>query len=123
MIVSSNAVAAWTLVGNGQDVFVDLDTIQRNGSNLNVWVVTNFENDSNGVTRQVSMKKLKEVACQSGTSRVLDAIIHGEPMGKGEISVRRTKPGEAMNPGDWEIEDGFLLKMVCSRTDAGSASQ
>ena len=75
MIVCSNAVAAWTSVGNDQDVFVDLDTIQRSGSNLNVWVVTNFKTNDNGVPRQVSMKKLKEVACQSGTSRLLDAII------------------------------------------------
>jgi hypothetical protein len=116
MIVSSNAAAAWTLVEGGGAVYVDLDNIHRNGSYLKVWTLANNEANEDVAASQRSLKTLREYACQSGTSRVLDVVMHEERMGKGKILLKRAMTdGTPLGPGEWEGTDESILKMVCGQ--------
>lgn len=88
MVVSTTVSAEWTEVGGSDNntAYVDFETIKREGNNVKIWVLENFntlqvaDND-----KYLSIVKHSEYDCEEKTSRWLDFYSYSENMGAGEV--------------------------------------
>ena len=97
-VVSSSAMAEWTPFDTGTSTeYVDLESIQKSGSRVKIWFLTNFEEPIEAGSLKVSsMKHQVEFDCEERQIRGLYMSFHSGRMGEGGIVDQTLKVGEWM---------------------------
>lgn len=116
---STAAAAEWTLIGGIEDIFsayADRDTIQRQGSSVNMWGIYDFNRADVSIDGQPhrSTKVLREYDCGERRVRLLSFIDYSGRMGSGreiasDNSVRRWEPvvPGAVDESFWRVACGI----------------
>jgi hypothetical protein len=91
LLCSSHAVAEWEWVGesNTSNFYVDLATVSKNGSLLQVWQMEDFK--QRGTEGLMSRSSRAEYDCQTERYRYLFQILYSKPMGRGKPRTIRHK--------------------------------
>lgn len=115
VIISTDALASWTLISEANQVYVDFSSIRRAGSIVRIWVLTNFRTEQELVVSKkfLSVVSLEEHDCQSGKFRLLDNTAYSDLMGKGSVifSANQMSEWQYVQPETngatrWEIACG-----------------
>lgn len=111
---SGPSYAGWVFVSGddeaGMTVYVDPDTIQRNGGLVKMWHLS----DRKTVEGYGSIKSHREYDCAAARHRLLAASILSEHMGRGQVL------SDNVNEGQWipvapESSGHALWKFACGK--------
>lgn len=89
IIVSTNAMAEWTLIGgsDSSDLYADFNSVQKNGNKVKMWILYDYKQpvkDTTGV-ESLSLVTLDEFDCVNVTSRALSISRYTGNMQKGTM--------------------------------------
>jgi hypothetical protein len=84
LLAITPAWAAWEEIANrdGRALFIDPETIRKDGSLRRVWTMCNYA--APNADGALSTKSLMEYDCVDGRYRILTISTHAECMGEGE---------------------------------------
>lgn len=112
---SASVAAEWKKVlilmpDSTQDIYIDLDTVRRNGDVVKVWELRDIKNRE-GDTR--SIRARREYDCVDERARTLFFSVYNAQMGTGEPSATDDRAGEwkSLHPGS---DLSWVLSFVCS---------
>ena len=96
-VVSSNALAEWTLVQTGKESneFVDPATIQVSGNLAKMWSLTNISKNIKNIKsgeKAFVVKTVHEYDCKEHKSRLLFVAWYNDYMGTGRIERSSERP-------------------------------
>ena len=102
VLISSSAAAEWTRVGgggDGSDVYVDLETLRRNGSKVKLWTLRNFKT-LNGETKvkHLSNKIQWEMDCKEEQIRMPAYMEFAGRDGAGKTVATQFLPNDSWTP-------------------------
>ena len=110
-LVSTGVMAEWTSVGRADDsdVYVDLATIRKAGSKVNMWDLKDFQAAQGGAGAKFLSKKTQlEYDCKERQSRRLAVILSGENMGAGVVV-----DSYSGTPGKWQpVQSGSVVEAL-----------
>lgn len=91
----SPAYAEWVKYSTTDDsetsLFLDPNTIRRNGNSVLIWTLQDFKKVKNG---DLSMKLRVKIECKEETVQIISLVAHSENMGKGKITVSGSGKGK-----------------------------
>jgi hypothetical protein len=97
-LISTNAIAAWSLLELGQDekgafsVSFDKASIKQSGKNKKIWILYNYGEkplDEIVGEKYLSVKTLYEVNCKEQKIREVNSIYYTAPLGSGLLFADR----------------------------------
>lgn len=99
MLFSSSAMAEWAkiddFVGDGRNVFVDIDSAERNGDRVTMWTLTNYAGPREVSNKEhMSTKTLEEYDCNNEQYRTLSIYWFSEHDAEGDVFYEETAPGK-----------------------------
>jgi len=100
-VVSSSAMAEWTLVLTSKEAtqYADRSTIRVSGNIAKMWMLTNISKNIENIRageKGFAMKTLSEYDCKEEKIRMVHAAYYGEYMGTGGIVFTENVPN-----ADW----------------------
>jgi len=111
----SPAYAEWVKYSTTDDsetsLFLDPNTIRRNGNSVLIWTLQDFKKVKNG---DLSMKLRVKIECKEETVQIISLVSHSENMGKGKITVSGSGTGKPQ----YVVPDSSgeeLWKLACNR--------
>jgi hypothetical protein len=118
-IISSNALADWTLVQTGKesDEYVDTATIRLSGNLAKMWSLTNISKNIKNIKpgeKAFAVKTVQEYDCQEHKIRSLFVAWYNDYMGTGGIERSSESPDakwKEVTPG---IKESFW-KIACGK--------
>jgi len=121
-VVSSSAVAEWTLVQTGKESneYVDLATIRTSGNLSKMWTLTNISKNIKNIRvgeKSFTVKAVHEYDCKKPQSRLLFAEWYNDYMGTGRIDHSSKSPNskwKAVIPGSNNIKE-IRWKIACGK--------
>ena len=116
-VISTSAMAEWTLVGsgNGYDAYVNLSTIRRIGNKVKVWTLTDYKKIQKEIDEQayLSSSIQQGLDCEAETHSFLYIMRYSDNMGGGKVIS-----SEGMSGMDYPIPPDSigeaLWKIACS---------
>lgn len=114
LLVTGSAWAEWVKVaeGDGVDLYIDLETIRKDGNRRRVWQIQNLK--QRGKDGESSRRLRMEYDCKQERDRLVSFSFHSEPMASG-TALSNVDGGL----GWADIPPGTLsevvLKIVCAR--------
>ncbi len=121
-VVSSSAMAEWTLVQTGKqsNEYVDLATIRTSGNLAKMWTLTNISKNIKNIRvgeKSFTVKAVHEYDCKKPQSRLLFAEWYNDYMGTGRIDHSSKSPNskwKAVIPGSNNIKE-IRWKIACGK--------
>jgi hypothetical protein len=111
----SPAYAEWVKYSTTDDseieIYLDPNTIRRNGNSVLIWTLQDFKKVRNG---DLSMKLRVKIECKEETVQIISLVSHSENMGKGKITVS----GRGSGKPQYVVPDSSgeeLWKLACNR--------
>jgi hypothetical protein len=111
----SPAYAEWVKYSTTDDseieIYLDPNTIRRNGNSVLIWTLQDFKKVRNG---DLSMKLRVKIECKEETVQIISLVSHSENMGKGKITVSGSGKGKPQ----YVVPDSSgeeLWKLACNR--------
>lgn len=96
VLISNNAAAEWTRIAggdDGSDIYVDLDTVRKNGSKVKFWTLQNFKTlDVDKKSKHFSSKTQWEVDCNEEKISVPVFITYSGKKGTGKTIISDYSP-------------------------------
>jgi hypothetical protein len=121
LLISGGATAEWTRVGGGEngssDIYIDIDTIRRDGDKLKLWTMHNFK-PLKGKTKPtpLSNKAYWEFNCKEETHRLLAMTIYSGKGGSGSIVDSDHNTNRAWEPIIPDSIGRMLFDASCDET-------
>ena len=100
-LVSTSAMAEWTLVdwGDDKNTFIDLNTMHRDGNKVKVWTLLNFKAvQGKGKDKYHSLKTQHQYDCKEVQFKILASITYSGGMGEGKNSDMFNTPNDEWAP-------------------------
>jgi len=121
-VVSSSAIAEWTLVLAGKESteYVDLATIRVSGDIVKMWTLTNISKNIENIKvgdKAFSVKTVYEYDCKEHQSRLIFVAWYNEYMGSGGIDHSSNSPNSEWKPvvpGSDSIKE-IRWKIACNK--------
>ena len=117
ILISFNSYGEWELIGgdvNGNDVYIDKDTIKEHGGHVYAWTMRNYlEPSPEGV---LSTKLYRKVDCYVNREMILSFVAYDQSMGIGKTLVTYTPPKEWDYPSPGTT-GAYSLKYICGYAD------
>jgi len=117
ILISFNSYGEWELIGgdvNGNDVYIDKDTIKEHGGHVYAWTMRNYlEPSPEGV---LSTKLYRKVDCYVNREMILSFVAYDQSMGIGKTLATYTPPKEWDYPSPGTISANSL-KYICGYAD------
>lgn len=89
VLISSSALAEWTWVGgggDGSDIYMDLESVRRDGEKVKLWTMQNFKPSSGKIKpKYLSNKSYWEFDCKQELARIPGITIYSGKKGSGSI--------------------------------------
>jgi hypothetical protein len=120
VLISSSAAAEWTRVGgggDGSDVFVDLETLRKNGSKVKLWSLRNFKT-LNGETKvkHLSNKTQWEMDCKEEQIRMPAYMEFAQRGGVDETIASQFLPDDNWTPIVPKSVAQMIFEVGCDTT-------
>ena len=121
LILSSGPTyAEWVAVGENVEldtIYVDIETIRRNGELAEVWVMTDSKLAKRFLETNsfyLSVRQLQQFNCGEERTRILNATWFSSNMGKGTVIDTLTKEGQ-WNPLPPGSVGRRLMEVICKK--------
>jgi hypothetical protein len=117
VLFSDNAPAEWTRVGGGEnrsDIYVDLETIRRDGHKIKLWSMQNFKTP-NGTTKQkyLSSKLWWEFDCKETLARIPSVTTYSGKKGSGSPIDNHYNVDDPWQPFPPDTVGEIIFNVAC----------
>jgi len=119
LILSISPVyAEWVMFSTADEgevgIYVDLNTIRRDGNTVLIWTLQDFKQERMG---ESSMKLRMKFDCKEETSQIIHLVGYSKNMGSGKVTMSGSGPGrvgtiEHIIPGS---SGEAMWKLACKR--------
>lgn len=120
VLISSSAAAEWTRLGgglDGSDIYVDFDTVRRNGDKVKLWTMQDFKPGKNKPKpKELSNKSYWEFDCKQELARIPGITIFSGEKGTGNIVASNYNPNEPWAPLPPDSIGQMVFDMGCEMT-------
>jgi hypothetical protein len=114
----SPVYAEWMMLSTADEgevsIYVDLNTIRRNGNTVLIWTLQDFKQERMG---ESSMKVRMKFDCKEETSQVIHLVGYSKNMGSGKVTMSTSGPGR-VGTIEHIIPDSSgeaMWKLACNR--------